>query len=315
MKGLRQKGRAWYYDAGGKPRRWIALGTDEAVAMKKYRALVAKPKAKAPEPGTVDKMIADYLEHPRAPLAQNTLKLYRILRGHVSSVFGHLDPSSLTQADIMRYLKNCQRMSVRNEIGLLSMAYANWILDGRLIFNPCFGVHMKLPVSRRTRLLSGKEINAVLREADERLAVAIELAYATGLRIGDLCLLRWVDIEGNVRTQKTGARQEFQMTEWLRAILDRARALQARNASLYVLVYRGDRPWRQNTLRETWYRACARAGVEDAHFHDLRAAGATELDRAGGNAQKFLGHRRRTTTETYLRDRSPNVIVPLKRKA
>jgi integrase len=231
------------------------------------------------------------------------------------SCAGRTDPRDLTQADILRYLKNCPRKSARGEIYLLSIAYADWILEGTLTFNPCFGVRARLPVSRRTRLLSGDEINAILGHAGERLAVAIELAYATGLRIGDLCRLRWADMGEHVRTQKTGAKQAFQMTDWLGALLNRARTLQARNLSLYVLVYRGDQPWKVQTLREHWNRACAKAGVKDAHFHDLRAAAATELDRAGGNAQKFLGHRRRTTTETYLRDRSPNVIVPLKRKA
>ncbi len=39
--------------------------------------------------------------------------------------------------------------------------------------------------------------------------------------------------------------------------------------------------------------AAARAGVENATVHDLRAAAGTEAERIGQDAQKFLGHRRR----------------------
>ena len=33
---LRKRGSVWYYDHGGKPRRWERLGTDEAVALARY---------------------------------------------------------------------------------------------------------------------------------------------------------------------------------------------------------------------------------------------------------------------------------------
>ena len=39
--GLRRRHAAYYFDCGGKPRRWIALGSDEAVAMRRYAELAA----------------------------------------------------------------------------------------------------------------------------------------------------------------------------------------------------------------------------------------------------------------------------------
>ncbi len=105
------------------------------------------------------------------------------------------------------------------------------------------------------------------------------------------------------------------MTDGLRTLLDRARALQARIASLYVLCDRGGAPLKKKTLWRHWVRGGMAAGVHvEAHFHDLRAAGAAEIDERGGDAQKFLGSRTRQTTEVYLRDRRLNVVTPLKRK-
>lgn len=312
--GLRRKGRAWYYDAGGKPRHWIALGTDEATALRRYDELRRKPT-----PGTVDAMLGEYLAAPRTPIKPNTARMYRVFRKHLSAVFdgpGCL-PHELTQGDVVKYLRRCPRKSARGEIALLSMAYTAWIEDGRLDFNPCFGVRVKgLPKSRRNRLLTNAEIDAIIAKADERLAIAIELAWATGLRISDLCALRWADFAATgVETRKTGARQAIEVTEALTPILERARALQARVASLYVLCDRRGRQVRDGTLRDQWARAREAAGVADAHFHDLRAAAATEVERRGGDAQPFLGHRTRQTTETYLRDRRANVVKPLARKA
>lgn len=64
MRNLRKRGAVWYYDHGGKPRRWERLGTDEAVALARYEAIRAG--AAVPR-GTVDAMLGDYLARP--PLA------------------------------------------------------------------------------------------------------------------------------------------------------------------------------------------------------------------------------------------------------
>lgn len=312
---LRKRGNAHYFDTGGKPRRWIALGSDEAVALRRYDELTRKAA-----PGTIDAMLAEYLVAPRSsrgePLAPGTLRMYQVFRRHLSGVFGHQRPAELTQSTIVLYLLRCPRKSARGEIALLSMAYAAWLADERLDFNPCFGVRVHgLPKSKRDRLLTNPEIDAVIAKADERLAIAIELAWCTGLRISDLCALRWADfVPTGVETRKTGVRQAIEVTDALGAILDRARALQARVGSLYVLCDRRGRRVNDATLRGQWHRACELAGVANAQFRDLRASGGTEVDRRGGDAQKFLGHRSRATTEVYLRDKRANVVRPLKRK-
>jgi len=225
-------------------------------------------------------------------------------------------PADVTQAMILNYLDVCPRTSFRGEIALLSAAYKLWMRKGRLSFNPCFGVRSDRAGSRRDRLLSDVEIDAIVAAAPERIAVAIELAYATGLRISDLCALRWSDIADGVRTIKTGARQSFERTPDLDAILDRARALQAKVGSMYILCARAGRQWTTDGLRRRWNAACAAACVQNAHFHDLRAKGGTDVDRDLGRdaAQKFLGHRHAQTTDVYLRDKRANVVRPLIRR-
>jgi integrase len=305
--GLRKRGRAFYFDTQAKPRRWIPLGTDEAKALREYERLRAAPIAA----GTIDAMLRDHLD--AIAVAPGTLELYRIFRKHLSGVFGHLAPGELTQADIRKYLTDCPRTSFRGEIALLSSAYWRAMDKGAVTFNPCAGVKVKRAKAKRTRLLSPEEIDAIIEKAEPVLAVAIELAYATGLRVSDLCALRWGDLERQVRTRKTGVRQRYDLDETLAPILARARALQARVGSLHVLCGRGGKPLDKDAIGYLWTKACEAAKVDDARFHDIRAAAATALDAEGGNAQAFLGHFDAKTTRLYLRGRQISTVKPLRR--
>ncbi len=148
------------------------------------------------------------------------------------------------------------------------------------------------------------------------MAIVIEFGYATGLRIDDLRTLRWADLANSVWTRKTGARQGFQDTPEFRELVARARALQAKIASPFVFCTKRGKQWSYWQLHTRWDDACAAAGVEDAHFHDLRAIGATELDESQGieAARQFLGHRNRQTTEVYIRGKRRNLVKPLVRR-
>lgn len=304
----------YYWDAGGVPRQWPPLGTDAAVVLRRYNELMAASKV---VPRSVDAMIGECMDLLRRQrkVKPATLQNYAGYRKHLVAVFV-TPPEDITQADVLKYLAQCPRKSFRGEIGLLSMAFVNWMDQGRLTFNPCFGVRCKRPPSKRDRLLLDDEIDAIVAAADERLAVAIELAYATGMRISDICALRWADLGGPIRTLKTGVRQALEDTEALRTILTRARALQVRVGSLFVLCNRGGRRWTTGALRDRWDKAVKAAGVEDAHFHDLRAAAGTEVERQRGKrgAQEFLGHLHENTTDRYLRGKRVIVVTPLARK-
>jgi integrase len=301
----------YYFDHGGKPRQWEPLGSDERKVEKRYRELMAAP---APQAGTVDGMLADVLEQLARTVKPGTLRLYRQYRKHLAAVFS--DPLAITQADVMRYLKACPRMSFRCEISLLSQAFALAMDRGFLTFNPCLGVKVKRKGSRRTRLPTPEEIAAVIAAADERDAVAYELKYALGLRTGDLCALRWSDVDSVWRTEKTGAAATIDGGEVLAPILARARALQARVASMFVLCDRRGRRRRVKTLQAHWRADCKAAGVADCRMHDMRATAATELAERYGlaAAQEFLTHKDARTTLVYVRDRRPMVVRALARR-
>lgn len=73
---LRKRGASYYYDHGGKPRRWEPLGTDEAAALRKHARIAAAGK---PGPDTVDAMLADAIAASK--VKPSTLANYHTVAG------------------------------------------------------------------------------------------------------------------------------------------------------------------------------------------------------------------------------------------
>jgi integrase len=60
----------------------------------------------------------------------------------------------------------------------------------------------------------------------------------------------------------------------------------------------------QDSIKLAWKGTCRRAGIIGLTFHDLRREAGSRMVEAGVNllaVRNMLGHRRVTTTDTYLR--------------
>lgn len=301
---LHRKGNAYYFVAGTKPRKWIALGSDLQTALRRYERLRNKSTS-----GTLGAMLEAWLQDPPTKLSAGTAKVYRTYAANVSRVFGELYPDEVSRAEVLLYLDRCPRTTGAHEIMLLRRVYERALRRGEASENPCIGAKREGGTvrARRDRLLTAGEIAAIRSNAAPVLQVAIDLAVATSLRPGDLCRLRWGELETGVRTRKTGARLAFEMTDDLRAILDSARALQGRVSCLTVLSERS-RPLAYGRLRDLWSTARDAAGVADAQFRDLRAVSASARPE---DAQQRLGHTTPNMTRTYLRGRQVTKVRPI----
>ena len=154
------------------------------------------------------------------------------------------------------------------------------------------------------------------------LAAAIDLAYLTGQRIGDLLELRWnkrAATEGgkvvapyiaedgiHFRPSKTEASTGVMVTiTWtprLKALIARIEAIGRRHIR-YVLTNQEAQPLLYSTFATAWWRACDRAGIKGLHFHDLKAKALTDTARKHGKkaAQTKGGHSSEKQTDDYLR--------------
>lgn len=142
----------------------------------------------------------------------------------------------------------------------------------------------------------------------------MDLALCTGQRPADVLKIDVTDIQdGNlaVKQNKTGKKLRIQIEGFLSKVIDRimAKPRDARNPAL--LQDPDGQRLSYFALRSRFDKAREITGV-NFQFRDLRAKAATYSEDLA-HSQMLLGHKNRSTTETYTRDRKGDRVKPLSR--
>jgi integrase len=170
---------------------------------------------------------------------------------------------------------------------------------------------------------------AAASAAEPDLACWLQIAVATGARRGEICALRWMDIDLDaatvriersvsatkstgvtIKSTKTGRVRLVSLTDDAVASLA-AQLLRAHDVARVAgrpvepqdLIFTNDdqgrQPWRPELVSRRWERLRRKAGVGGVRLHDLRHFVATELLSAGIDVRTVanrLGHARTSTT-------------------
>ncbi len=169
-----------------------------------------------------------------------------------------------------------------------------------------------LAVEAAARLL---ELARARAEDGDPLAVrdwaALELLYATGVRVGELVATDVGDVDRSARLLRVlgkGAKERVvpfglpaarALDTWLDGT--RERLVTVHSGAALLLGVRGRR-MDQRQVRALVHSAAAAAGVEDVAPHALRHSTATHLLQGGSDlrsVQEILGHATLTTTQRY----------------
>ena len=145
----------------------------------------------------------------------------------------------------------------------------------------------------------------------------MDLALLTGLRRGDILKLTRDSITDaglRVETSKTDKPLLFSMSAELKAVLDRAAAIEPKVRRFIVCNLQGE-GYTADGFSTLWNRARSKAlkdkAIADAlAFNDIRAKSASDYDRAERASQR-LGHTSRETTERFYL-RTPRKVSPLR---
>jgi integrase len=308
---------AYYYvrRQGGKVV-WRRLSSDLSEAVKLWQAI--EGEASKPLTRTVAATIDRYLLHQAPNLAQSTIEAYAKHRRRLEAAFAEFsDVAQIKSTHVYEYLDaRSAKASGRQEIKLLSAALGYVQRLGWITANPCRGVEMPDQKPRR-RVLSDAEVIALREAASDRLRCLIDLALLTAMRQGDLLRLRLSDLtEDGIQVEhgKTGARVLYQWSDALREAVARAKRLRRRVGSIYLFADAKGAPLKASAVQTAWIRLCKRAGVRDAHFHDLRATVLTLAKEQAGidYAQQLAGHASATMTESYIARRSVTKVQPIR---
>jgi integrase len=207
--------------------------------------------------------------------------------------------------------------TVIRELNLLSSVCTTALNEWRwLTTHPVRGVKKPDPPPPRTRRISDDEIERILhacgddyQTAQGRVGAAFLFAIETALRAGELCALRWDDVDLDrrvltVRAEEIGARK----TKTARQVPLSSRAV----AIVEQLPRIGERVFALNkaSLDALFRKAKSRALVEGLHFHDTRAEALTRLSTRldALRLAKISGHRDlRILLATYYRESAEDV--------
>lgn len=141
----------------------------------------------------------------------------------------------------------------------------------------------RLYASDRTeKIWTAEHIEKLKAAAYPEVWAVFMLALWTGQREGDLLALTWSAYDGTrirLRQSKTGKRVQIPVSAPLKAMLDALKA--EKRPSTLILTNTRMAPWTADGFRTSWGKVCARAGIEDLTFHDIRGTAVTRLAVAG----------------------------------
>ena len=213
--------------------------------------------------------------------------------------FGHLRPATIKPAMIRMYMDKRGVVSMyraNRELSWLMVVFGFGYERGMVPVNPVIGVK-KFPEQRRRHYVTPEAYAAALERAQPPIRVAMELAYTTGLRQADVLGLTWQQVRPDgilVKQSKTGREVLKEITPRVQAALDLAKTLPAPDSiqSWYVVHTRAGTQYTRTGFNSSWQRL--NAGFT---FHDLRRAGATDIE--DGERMNFTGHASQRMAESY----------------
>ncbi|HEU4514728.1 MAG TPA: tyrosine recombinase XerC [Nocardioidaceae bacterium] len=276
--------------------------------------------------------LADYERHlaSERDLTPHTVRAYAAdiagMLGHAAKL-GHTDLTSLDVRTLRSWLATQQtRGLARTTIARRATAvrvFTAWALrtgraetdSGALLGSP--KAHRTLPAALR-RDEARELLEAAGRRADDGSAVGLrdvailELLYATGIRVGELCGLdvddldrerRVVRVFGKGRKERTvpyGRPAEQAVTTWLE--VGRPQFAVTGSGPALFLGVRGRRIDQRAVRSMVHARLADVPGAPDLGPHGLRHTAATHLLEGGADlrtVQELLGHASLATTQIY----------------
>jgi len=277
--------------------------------------------------------LADYERHMRSRrgLSEHTLRAYRI---DLTGLFEHLGRMRIDQLGavdlqaLRSWLANQQsrgqsRATLQRRAAAVRMFFAWAQQSGRVSGNPAATLRSPKLVRTLPPTLDRADAAEMLAQAiaaagesggpvAARDVAVLELLYATGLRVAELCGLdlddldrdrRVVRVFGKGRKERTvpvGGPAWRALDLWLAAA--RGRLLSARSGAALFVGERGGRI-DPRVVRRIVHRALRTVdGAPDLGPHGLRHAMATHLLEGGADlrsVQEMLGHASLATTQIY----------------
>ncbi len=275
------------------------------------------------------RFVASFIEHLSVErgLSPNTCEAYRADCERFASELPpelRRDPKKIRERHVFEFLvRERQRgrnvTSVRRSLSALRTFFRFLVRERVMETNPARLIENPKTWARVPEVLQVSEVERLLQAAREhpsryplRDAALLELAYATGLRVGELVSLELESIRhdlGVLRCIGKGSRERIvpvsrtaleAVARWVQG--ERPRLVKNRPTRL-LFVSRGGRPLGREVVAAILRKYARLAGLAvKVTPHTLRHSFATHILQRGADlriVQEILGHRKVATTEIY----------------
>lgn len=335
MATLRKDGRwqaVWTDPKTGKRKAAYAKTESQAEERKEIALAEARHRGK-PTPSADLKLhdLAGLLWWPQveSTARDNTLRRYRVAyKGHIRPRWGHRHLADIRTSEVQAWVNSMSKAgiapsSIQLYKGILSAIFKACMGEELADRNPTAVVRVP-KAARRRRVMNVSDARRLLAGVEgTSLACPVYLAVVLGMRRGEICGLRWANVDIPARRisiteqrivrhgqkigkgvesaplKTEGSERSFKLPS---ALFDPVLRL-GNLDSAYVCTERGAKPWNPEHL--TWEWASVRTGLGFAgwHFHDLRHGAAAVLASIPGisllTIAAILGHRSIDTTQLY----------------
>ncbi|AZL83847.1 site-specific integrase [Aliivibrio salmonicida] len=131
------------------------------------------------------------------------------------------------------------------------------------------------------------------RCANIPLVDIFHLSIMTCMRLGEITRITWDDVDFKASTLTIRDRKDPRNKHGNNCIIplyQKVKEIIERQPKVGTLIF----PYKKESIGAAWQRVCKEEGIEDLHYHDLRAEGACQLFERGLNiveVSKITGHK------------------------
>ncbi len=225
--------------------------------------------------------------------------------------WSRLDAESLRAFIAAGHRRGLAAKSLQRLLSACRSLFRHLLAEDRLKANPATGLRAPKAARKLPQVLDVDEMQQLVElDGDDPLALRdramLELFYSSGLRLSELCGLRWADLDlGEGLARVTGKGRKVRLVPVGSAARDALQALAAGGVAADAPVFRGrgQRPISPRTVQARIARAAREQGLfKRVHPHLLRHSCASHLLESSGDlrgVQELLGHADIGTTQIY----------------